>query len=92
MPWSIKRPVPGPSAPNVGPSPCANDLGSFLKKKDAEFVETLLDYIHKGGHKSATIYNSIFDLIIPYYIEHKCYNVVQINITLYEFDPTLLGA
>ena len=55
-------------------------------------METLLDYICKGGHKNATIYCSIFDLIIQYYIEHKCYNVVQINITLYEFDPTLLGA
>ena len=55
-------------------------------------METLLDYICKGGHKNATIYSSIFDLIIQYYIEHKCYNVVQIHIILYEFGPTLLGA
>ena len=121
------------------------DLDSFLKKKDAGFVETLLELIQKSGHKNSTIYkraniskqhfsklindpkatitkpvavalalaleldldatrdligragytltnSSIFDLIIQYYIEHKNYNVVEINITLYEFDQSLLGA
>ena len=32
------------------------DLDSFLKKKDAGFVETLLKLIQKSGHKNSTIY------------------------------------
>ena len=32
------------------------DLDGFLKKKDAGFVETLLELIQKSGHKNSTIY------------------------------------
>lgn len=134
-----------PCAASISELPCADDLDSFLKKKDAGFVEALLDLIKKNGHKNSTIYkranmskqhfsklinnpsvnptkptaialalaleldlgqtkdligragytltnSSIFDLIIQYYIEHKSYNVVEINITLYEFDQSLLGS
>lgn len=134
-----------PYAASISELPCDNDLDYFLKKKDAGFVETLLDLIKKNGHKNSTIYkranmskqhfsklinnpsvnptkptaialalaleldlgqtidligragytltnSSIFDLIIQYYIEHKSYNVVEINITLYEFDQSLLGS
>lgn len=134
-----------PCAASISELPRANDLDSFLKKKDTGFVEALLDLIKKSGHKNATIYkranmskqhfsklinnpsvnptkptaialalaleldleqtkdligragytltnSSIFDLIIQYYIEHKSYNVVEINITLYEFDQSLLGS
>ena len=121
------------------------DLDTFLKKKDAGFVETLLNLIQKSGQKNSTIYkkanmskqhfsklinnpnatitkpvavafalaleldltqtqdlikragytltnSSVFDLIIQYHIENKNYNVVEINIVLYEFDQVLLGS
>ena len=35
--------------------------------------------------------SSRFDLIVQYYIEKKNFNIVEINVTLYEFDQTLLG-
>ncbi len=47
------------------------------------------DLIGRAGY---TLSNSnIFDLIIQYHIENKQYNVVEINIVLYEFDQMLLG-
>ena len=124
---------------------CAKDLDSFLKQKDAGFVETLLDLIKNSGQKNSTIYkkaniskqhfsklinnpkamvtkpvavafalalelnieqtreliaragyslttSSYFDLVIQYHIENKKYNVVEINIILYEYDQPLLGS
>ena len=48
------------------------------------------DLIRRAGY--ALTNSSIFDLIIQYHIENKIYNVVEINIVLYEFDQMLLGA
>ena len=32
------------------------------------------------------------DLIVSYYIEHKIFDVDEINVMLLEFDQTLLGS
>ena len=121
------------------------DLDAFLKKKDAGFVEALLELIRKSGQKNSAIYkkanitkqhfsklinnpnatitkpvavafalaleldlkqtrdligragytltnSSVFDLIIQYHIEHKNYNVVEINCVLFDYDQSLLGS
>lgn len=127
------------------PLPRPQDLTSFLQKKDAGFVETLLELIQQRGLKNSAVYkraniskqhfsklinnptatitkpvavafalaleldlaqtqklikragyaltnSSVFDLIIQYHIENRIYNVVEINIVLYEFDQVLLGS
>ena len=48
------------------------------------------DLIGRAGY---TLTNSSkFDLIIQYFIQQKNYNIVEINVALYEFDQNLLGA
>jgi hypothetical protein len=48
------------------------------------------DLIGRAGYTLTN--SSVFDLIIQYHIENKKYNVVELNIVLYEFDQPLLGA
>ena len=48
------------------------------------------DLIGRAGY--ALTNSSTFDLIIRYFIEHKQFNVIEINIALYEFDQSFLGA
>ncbi len=48
------------------------------------------DLIARAGYTLTN--SSVFDLIIQYHIENKKFNVVEINVVLYEFDQVLLGA
>lgn len=53
-------------------------------------MEATYDLIGRAGFTLSK--SSKFDLIIHYFIEHKEYNVVAINVALYEFDQPLLGS
>ena len=47
------------------------------------------DLIGRAGY--ALTSSSIFDVIVMYFIEHKIYDLYQINLALFEHDQNLLG-
>ena len=52
-------------------------------------LEQTKELIGRAGY--ALTNSSKFDLIIQFFIQQKNYNVVEINLALYEFDQNLLG-
>ena len=53
-------------------------------------LEETKDLIGRAGY--ALTNSSKFDLILRFYIEKRNYNIIEINMVLYEFDQPLLGA
>lgn len=73
--------------PNAKPSKPTAIAFALALELDLEGTK---DLIGRAGY--ALTNSSTFDLIIRYFIEHKQFNVIEINLALYEFDQPLLGS
>jgi len=72
--------------PNYKPSKATAIALALALELDLEATK---DLIGRAGYALSN--SSKFDLIIRYFIEQGNYNVVEINMALYEFDQSLLG-
>ena len=62
-----------------------------MQKDNLELdLEETKDLIGRAGY--ALTRSSKADLIVAYYISRKVYNIHKINMTLFEFDQSLLGS
>ena len=50
------------------------------------------DFIRFGGGKKFGFVQLCWDWIVRYCLEHKIYNINQVNMLLFEYDQEQLGA
>ena len=74
---------------NKGYQPSKPTAVAFAIALELDLQETK-DFLARAGF--ALSHSSKFDIIIEYFILNKNYNIHEINMTLFEFDQSLLGA